>query len=260
MAVLTIKTSASPLAWITLKCFWSNFLDSSYINRCLFEAHERNSSFFTIRGISVVNKLSRPTVRLLVICVTSFVNGPFSYPSKTMVYEFLSCASNKHRFIYELSKKFDQKHFNVIHASGDADVLIVKTAIRLSEDHVTVLVGDDTDLFVLLCCHALPFNKKLYFSPEPKKGGTATAWDICTVKLKIGHEVSRLFPVAHAMLGCDTTSRVYGLGKGLSVSKLVKNMDYRREAAVFLRPDALHSDITAVGERAMGSYMKLLKA
>ena len=165
--------------------------------------------------------------------------------------KFLSCASNELRFIYELSKLLQQKHFNVIHASGNADVLIVKTAVQFSEDHVTVLVGDDTDLFVLLCYHALPSNKKLYFSPKPKKGGIAMAWDINNVKLAIGDEVSKLLPVANAMLGCDTTSMVYGLGKGLSISKLVDCWNYRAEATVFFRPDALHSDITEAEERAM---------
>jgi hypothetical protein len=65
--------------------------------------------------------------------------------------EFLSCASNKQRFLYELLKKFDQKHFNFIHASGDANVLIAKTAIRLSEDHVTDLVGDHTFNASIIC-------------------------------------------------------------------------------------------------------------
>ena len=40
------------------------------------------------------------------------------------------------------------------HARVDADVLIVKTAIASASTANTVLVGDDTDLLILLCYHA----------------------------------------------------------------------------------------------------------
>ena len=56
-------------------------------------------------------------------------------------------------------------------ASGDADLLIVKTAVEATRKSDTVLVGDDTDLLVLLCFYykmLAPHN--LYSMPEPKKG------------------------------------------------------------------------------------------
>ena len=40
------------------------------------------------------------------------------------------------------------------HARSDADVLIIQTAINTSRTVNTVLVGEDTDLLVLLLYHA----------------------------------------------------------------------------------------------------------
>ena len=47
----------------------------------------------------------------------------------------------------------------------------------------TVLVGDDTDLLVLLLFHAKPNNKyKILFAPEPKQNTKSRVWDIKQVK------------------------------------------------------------------------------
>ena len=43
----------------------------------------------------------------------------------------------------------------VRHARGDADMLIVQTAIQSASRSSTVLVDDDTDLLILLCFHTL---------------------------------------------------------------------------------------------------------
>ena len=42
-------------------------------------------------------------------------------------------------------------------------------AIEAAETRNTVLVGDDTDLLVLLLHHLLPIENKIYFAPQPKK-------------------------------------------------------------------------------------------
>ena len=57
------------------------------------------------------------------------------------------------------------------HSDGDADLLIVKTAIVSARTKTTVLAGDDTDLLVLLCYHASKEGCDLYFRPEPNARG-----------------------------------------------------------------------------------------
>ncbi len=55
-----------------------------------------------------------------------------------------------------------------IHAESDADVLIVQTAVECATRINTVVIGDDTDLLVLLIYHAEQRSHEMYFKPEPK--------------------------------------------------------------------------------------------
>ena len=55
----------------------------------------------------------------------------------------------------ELSaSRMQQKGCDVIQAEGDADVDIAKAAINMSALRPTSLIGEDTDLLVLLLFHA----------------------------------------------------------------------------------------------------------
>ena len=53
-----------------------------------------------------------------------------------------------------LGSYLEKKKSKVYHAPGDADLLIVEKAVESSTVMDTVLVGDETDLLVLLCHHA----------------------------------------------------------------------------------------------------------
>ena len=70
-----------------------------------------------------------------------------------------------------------------VHASSDADILIVRTAVESAKACNTVVVGDDTDLLVLLCFHSDMAAHELYFIAEPKKTSAKhRAWDINSTK------------------------------------------------------------------------------
>jgi len=69
--------------------------------------------------------------------------------------EFLANKSNKQKFINLLIDKLEMAGCTTDHATGDApDLLIVQTTVTSAKCIPTVLVGDDTDLLVLLCYHA----------------------------------------------------------------------------------------------------------
>ena len=55
------------------------------------------------------------------------------------------------------------------YAKGDTDLLIVKTTVKLSAEADVVLVGDDTDLLVLLCHHVGGGAFKTFFYVRTKK-------------------------------------------------------------------------------------------
>ena len=102
------------------------------------------------------------------------------------------------------------------HAHGFADLLIVKTAIESAQTKTTVLVGDDTDLVVLLCYHIPEDGHDLYFRPEPKANARgARVWHVRKVKEQLGTDLYKNLLFLHAVSGCDTTSRLYGVGKAI---------------------------------------------
>ena len=88
------------------------------------------------------------------------------------------------------------------HVNGEGDLLIVKTAVASARTNTTVLVGDDTDLLVLLCYHASNDGFDLYFRPEPKANARGTrVWHMKKVKDQLGREVCTNLPFLHAITG-----------------------------------------------------------
>ena len=114
---------------------------------------------------------------------------------------FLSNPMNKQRFLSMLSKALQNVGCIAHHANGDADLLIVKTAVESPRTSTTVLVGDDTDLLVLLCYHASEDGYDIYFRPEPNANARGTrVWLMKKVKEQLGKEVCRNLLFLHASM------------------------------------------------------------
>ena len=77
--------------------------------------------------------------------------------------EFLSNKHTKQRFTALLSQRLEQAGCEIHQARGDADVLIVLTALTSAVKQETVLVGDDTDQLVLLIYHANNVSHNVFF-------------------------------------------------------------------------------------------------
>ena len=60
--------------------------------------------------------------------------------------EFLLNHNNKQRFLQTLTSSL----LKAVQADGDADVLIVKMALKRSENRTTALIGEDADLLIPL--------------------------------------------------------------------------------------------------------------
>ena len=87
--------------------------------------------------------------------------------------EFLANKVNKQKFIALLGQELEKASCTVYHASGDADVLIIQKAAQSAE---TILIGEDTDLLVLLCYYTTPELHPLYFMSEPKRNSKNRLW------------------------------------------------------------------------------------
>ena len=100
---------------------------------------------------------------------------------------FLSNKENKQRFIFMLDEELSQIGCTVFHDTGDADCLIVKKTMESAAENNVVLVGDDTDLLVLLLHQQYEDKHDVYFAPEPKKKNLKVwIWDLKDVRARLG--------------------------------------------------------------------------
>ena len=166
--------------------------------------------------------------------------------------QFLANKTNKQRFINMLSTKIRAQNCQTHHAAGDADLLIVQKAAESAATTDTVLIGDYTDLLILLIYHTNLKSCDLFFQPEPKKNvKTPHVWNMKSVKQQLGPDVSQHIFFIHALLGCDTTSRVHGFDKGASLHKFKTSEHFREQAIGFDRPTASTDDAVEAGEKAL---------
>ena len=140
-------------------------------------------------------------------------------------------------------------------AEGDTDVLIVTTAVKCAENREVALLGEDTDLLVLLCYHANLENNRIYFKSEPKQRLTSKGlrvWDIKKTKVLLGPDACRLLPFIHALIGSDTLSRVYGISKGAALKNSTADQQFKLHVEIFLK-ESTKGDIVAAEEGALVS-------
>ena len=99
------------------------------------------------------------------------------------------------------------------HVKVDADVLIVETTVQSAMSCETTLVGDDTDLLVFLCFHVKEVSCEVFFKPDIRSGKKKSprCWNIKYVQRALVRPVCNNMLFAHAILGCDTTSRVFSM-------------------------------------------------
>ena len=169
--------------------------------------------------------------------------------------EFLSNPVNKQRFIIMLSDMLVANGHKTIHSQNDADLLIVETAIRRAADQPVVVIGEDTDLLILLCHHVNQALNTVIFRSDAKfMSRKQRVWDIQRLQQALGGEVCQALPFMHAITGCDTTSRLFGVGKGiLTLKKLQEARIFTEAVDVFSKRTATVEEVVSAGERAIAS-------
>ena len=75
--------------------------------------------------------------------------------------DFLSNNLNKKQFVSMLSRQLESTGNKVCMAKADANLLVVSKELEAAKTRNTVLVGDDTDLLVLLLHYLLPIQNKI---------------------------------------------------------------------------------------------------
>ena len=73
-------------------------------------------------------------------------------------------------------------------------------------------------------------------------------WDIKHVKSKIGQEICDAILLIHALLGCDTTSRLYSIEKSVALQKFKRENRFKTS---FSSPSSTKEEIIAAGEKLL---------
>ena len=151
--------------------------------------------------------------------------------------DLLSNKDNKQRFIRMLCQSLEYVGCQTRHANGDAAVLILETTAHTAMYCETTLVGDDTYMLVLLCFHVKEDYCEVFFKPEIWSGTKNGPWwwDIKTVQRVMGRAVCNNMLFEHAILGCDTTFRLFNIGKGLALKLIRSDNHFIMQDGIFLQ-------------------------
>ncbi len=131
--------------------------------------------------------------------------------------------------------------------------MIAQTALQSAATKNTVLVADNTDLVILLCYNADPDGFDLFMQCSTR--GTMKKnriWDIKVTQSELGADICNNILFIHAILECDTTSKLYyGIGKGLSLKRFTSSALSRDNAEQFCKKDTTVDDVIDAGEAAL---------
>lgn len=184
------------------------------------------------------------------------VDMHFDINTKLMIKQdlFLSNDSNKFQLITMLRAKFSENNIECYESTGDADSLIVKTAIdKSSSGSNVVIIGEDVDLMVLLTA-LTPTDQEILFM-KPSHGKVETK-----IFSSRQFEESRLkdgILFLHAISGCDSTSSTYRKGKTTCFNLFKKHEDLLDIANVFSNSESTHE---AVAEACNRYFLRLYGA
>ncbi|KAK3750312.1 hypothetical protein QZH41_001772 [Actinostola sp. cb2023] len=97
-------------------------------------------------------------------------------------------------------------------------------------------------------------GKDLFFRPEPRqRSKTSRVWNVRETKSALGPDICSNILFIHTLLGCDTTSRIHGLGKATGLKKFKASAYFKDQARLFSGDANAVSkeDVIAAGERAL---------
>ena len=89
---------------------------------------------------------------------------------------------------------------------------VSEAPVQSARTKTTEPIGNHTDLLILPMFHVDANAHDLYLIPEPKSNSLKRrVWKIKKIQAELGNEICNNILFIHAVLGCDTTSRVHGI-------------------------------------------------
>ena len=144
---------------------------------------------------------------------------------------------------------FFQEKQNVF-SPGNADVDIFKATVGQSRHSTTTLIGEDIYLLILLQHYSKRYHKTIYFRSDiNKQSKEHKVYNINLLKEHLGDAVCNQLLFVHAYTGCDSTSRIFGIGKKSAFRKLIKLVPIMKLcASSFLLPNKFQEEISNLGK------------
>ena len=164
---------------------------------------------------------------------------------------FLGNSVNKQSIVMLLMQYLSAAHIQTEQAKSDADTDIVATALKLaaSPSSNVAVFAEDTDILAMLLHHRHDSMGKVYMISYGKKKQKSAdkVIDISKVQAKLGKDKCKKILVLHALGGSDTTSAVFGHGKGTIFSKLSSSPKLTESIDILQDPCALTDDVKRAG-------------
>ena len=155
---------------------------------------------------------------------------------------------NKVKFIELLTFHLRKFGCIVIQSEGDADLLIAKEGIKYGTVKNTKVIGEDTDILILLLYH---MSGDVKFDLKFQSDKLEKCYDIQECQNILGDEVCKSLLFLHAITGCDTMSSLFNIGKLTAFKKMMNNKQLRDIAHEFSVAGRSQSMIEQIGEKAI---------
>ena len=166
---------------------------------------------------------------------------------------FLRNPANKEAIIELISAELQKSGYEPFQTADDADYEIVRIVIESSADYCTTVIGEDTNLLILLLYHADVNSKPLYFHSS-KRAGNKIIHDIISYKKILGNDICSNLLFLHTFTGCDSTSSIYGIGKASAFKKLLSKLEFKAIACSFTLDNQSNDDINLLVKKLCQYY------
>ena len=157
---------------------------------------------------------------------------------------------NKKYFVDALIFRLNEAGHETYQALNDADTLIVKTALTIASTEAVTVVANDTDVLVLLIYPFKITMSDIFLHSEGSKKVGATnkvSVSVRALQNSIGENVSQIILALHAISGCDSTSSLFGIGKGKALKKLSGSKEAMQLCTVLTDKNATHDEVNTAG-------------
>ena len=145
----------------------------------------------------------------------------------------------------------NSRNIATFQSTGDADTLLVSTAIAACSSHNIAVIGEDTDILILLIHH---YVNDIFFMRD-KNVKDKKVWKIKEVNNQLPDKIVDCILPIRAFLGCYTVSRVHSIGTGEeSFKKIMSNPEILNNLFKFNGQDTDKTIIATAGEKLLSIF------